>query len=52
VPDLGGRRARARRLGTVLGLLHAATGDAASLSGYVGHSRKFPTAVRDAVRLG
>jgi hypothetical protein len=49
VPDLGGRRARARRLGTVLGLLHAATGDAASLSGYVGHSRKFPLAVRDAV---
>jgi hypothetical protein len=48
-PDPGGRRASARRLGTVLGLLHAATGDAASLGGYVGHSRKFPVAVREAV---
>ncbi len=48
-PDLGGRRARARRLGAALGLLHAANGDAASLAGYVGHSRKFPAAVRDAV---
>ena len=48
-PDLGGRRASARRLGAALGLLHAANGDAASLAGYVGHSRKFPAAVRDAV---
>lgn len=48
-PDLGGRRARARRLGAALGLLHAANGDAASLAGYVGHSRKFPAAVREAV---
>jgi hypothetical protein len=48
-PDLGGRRARARRLGAVLGLLHASQGDAVSLAGYVGHSRKFPLAVRDAV---
>ncbi len=49
-PELGGRRASARRLGTALGLLHAANGDAASLAGYVGRSRKFPAAVRDAVR--
>jgi hypothetical protein len=48
-PDLGGRRARARRLGVALGLLHAANADAASLAGYLGHSRKFPSAVRDAV---
>ena len=48
-PDLGGRRASARRLGAALGLLHAVNGDAASLAGYVGHSRKFPAAVRDAV---
>lgn len=49
-PDLGGRRASARRLGMSLGLLHAANGDAASLEGYLGHSRRFPTAVREAVR--
>ena len=48
-PELGGRRARARRLGAVLGLLHAANGDAASLAGYLGHSRRFPAAVREAV---
>ena len=48
-PELGGRRSRARRLGAALGLLHAANGDAASLAGYVGDSRKFPAAVRDAV---
>lgn len=48
-PDLGGRRASARRLGAALGLLHAVNGDAASLAGYIGHSRKFPAAVRDAV---
>ena len=48
-PDLGGRRARARRLGTALGLLHAANSDAASLAGYLGHSRGFAAAVRDAV---
>lgn len=48
-PDLGGRRARARRLGVALGLLHAANADAVSLAGYVGHSRRFAPAVRDAV---
>lgn len=48
-PDLGGRRACARRLGVALGLLHAANADAASLAGYLGHSRRFPAAVRDAV---
>ncbi|MFM1966450.1 MAG: hypothetical protein RL134_2175 [Actinomycetota bacterium] len=49
-PDLGGRRARARRLGVTLGMLHAANSDAVSLAGYLGHSRRFPAAVRDAVR--
>ena len=48
--DLGGRRASARRLGAALGLLHAANGDAASLAGYLGHSRRFSAAVREAVR--
>lgn len=48
-PELGGRRGSARRLGAALGLLHAANSDAASLAGYIGHSRKFPAAVRDAV---
>jgi hypothetical protein len=48
-PDLGGRRARARRLGAALGLLHAANGDAVALAGYLGHSRRFPAAVREAV---
>lgn len=47
--DLGPRRARARRLGAALGLLHAAGGDAQSLAGYLGHSRRFPQAVRAAV---
>lgn len=49
VPDLGGPRASARRLGAALGLVHAASGDAASLAGYLGHSRRFPAAVREAV---
>lgn len=51
-PDLGGRRSSARRLGTALGLLHAASSDASSLAGYLGHSSRFPAAVRDAVRSG
>lgn len=48
-PDLGGPRASARRLGAALGLLHAASGDAASLAGYIGHSRRFPIAVRESI---
>ncbi len=49
-PDLGGRRASARRWGIALGLLHASSSDAASLAGYVGHSRRFPAAVRQILR--
>jgi len=48
-PDLGGPRVSARRMGAALGLLHAASGDAASLAGYIGHSRRFPAALRAAV---
>lgn len=48
-PDLGGRRASARRLGAALGLVHAASSDAVALSGYLGRSGRFPSAVRDAV---
>ena len=48
LPDWGGKRARAQRLGAALGLLHASSADAASLAGYLGHSRRFATAVRDA----
>lgn len=48
--DLGGTRARARRLGAALGLLHAASGDPVSLAGYLGQSRKFPAAFRAAVK--
>jgi hypothetical protein len=50
VPDWGGRRRSARRLGAALGLLHAASGDAPTLAGYLGHSRKFPAALRAAMR--
>jgi len=50
LPDWGGRRSRARRLGAALGLLHAASSDAPTLAGYLGHSRKFPEAVRAAMR--
>jgi hypothetical protein len=46
LPDWGSRRSRARTLGAALGLLHAASGDAASLAGYLGHSGRFPAAVR------
>lgn len=49
LPDWGEKRVRARRLGGALGLLHAASGDAASLAGYLGHSRRFAVAVRAAV---
>ena len=48
----GGGRGSARRLGAALGLLHAVGGDAPSLAGYLGHSRRFPAAVRSAVRDG
>jgi hypothetical protein len=48
--DLGGSRDSARRWGAVLGLLHAAGSDAASLAGYVGRSRRFPAAVRQVLR--
>lgn len=51
-PPWGGGRGSARRLGAALGLLHAVGGDAASLAGYLGHSRRFPAAVRSAVRGG
>lgn len=50
VPDWGGRRSRARRLGAALGLLHAASSDAPTLAGYLGHSRRFPAALRSAMR--
>lgn len=43
--DLGGRRRRARAYGTLLGLLHARTGDAAKLAGYLGLTPKFGTAL-------
>jgi hypothetical protein len=46
---LGGRRERARSLGTALGLIHAVNGDAAALAGYLGRSRAFPEALREAV---
>lgn len=46
LPDWGSRRSRAGTLGAALGLLHAASGDAASLAGYLGHSARFPVAVR------
>lgn len=49
-PDLGGARGSARRLGAALGLLHATSGDAAMLAGYVGQSARFPAAVRRAAR--
>lgn len=49
LPDWGSRRNRGRTLGAALGLLHATSGDAASLAGYLGHSSRFPAAVRDAV---
>ena len=45
VPELGGARGRARRLGSVLGLLHAAGSDAAGIRGYVGQSRALSHAV-------
>lgn len=51
-PDWGGKRATARRLGAALGLLHASSTDAASLAGYLGHSGRFLTAVRDAADPG
>lgn len=50
LPDWGPKRARARALGSALGLLHATTGDAASLAGYLGHSSRFPEAVRAAMK--
>ncbi len=52
LPDWGAKRVRARRLGGALGLLHAVSGDAASLAGYLGHSRRFAAAVRAAVSEG
>lgn len=48
-PDLGGRRKRAASMGTVLGLIHAAGGDANALHGYLGRSRRFGDALVDAV---
>jgi hypothetical protein len=47
--DLGSGRGSARRWGTALGLLHAASADAAWLTGYIGRSRRFPAALRDVV---
>ena len=52
LPDWGSKRARAYRLGSALGLLHALSGDAASLAGYLGRSKRFPRAVREAVEQG
>lgn len=48
-PDWGGGRGAAGRLGAALGLLHGLGGDAAFIAGYLGHSRRFPAAVRAAV---
>lgn len=48
--DLGGRRRRARAYGTVLGLLHARSGDAAMLAGYLGLTPKFGAALAAAVK--
>lgn len=50
VPDLGGARGRARRLGTTLGLVHAAGSDAAGICGYIGRSRALSHAVLSHVR--
>jgi len=52
LPDWGPKRSRAYRLGSSLGLLHALSGDAASLAGYLGRSKRFPRAVRYAVEQG
>lgn len=50
--DLGSKRTGARRMGAALGLLHAASGDAQSIAGYLGRSKRFPAAVRAAVAAG
>lgn len=47
--DLGTPRARARRLGSALGLLHGVGSDAAVIAGYIGRSRRFPEALREHV---
>lgn len=48
--DLGGRRRRARAYGTVLGLLHGRTADAAMLAGFLGMTPKFGAALAAVVK--
>ena len=46
-----GHVGEASRRGALLGVVHACTGDAALLAGYLGNSSRFPEALADAVEL-
>ena len=48
--DRGSKKRRARLLGVTLGLIHGRSGDAATLAGFVGHSRRFAKELTRTVR--